>query len=202
MKLAWAWDDTLVVLSLIFQIGLAAICLGTFFPLEAFQTSQLLTTLCLIAAVITGAAGYHLLFLLYNDPEKITLWLKMLFAITILYVFCVTAPKLAILILYRRLFVYKVTRFFITVLFVVLGLYFVALLTAGFAACHPFASNWDLSIPGFYCINKESLYRWSALPNIITDVCLLVMPLPITWGLRLHIRLKIQLTVLFLIGGV
>lgn len=140
-------------------------------------------------------------YLMHEAPEKIVLWLKYLVAIEFISVFGVTMPKLAILALYHRLFP---TRGFQNAVFALSGaliLLTVAFVMAFSFACRPFSANWDLSRPDGACINKTALFIWASVPNIITDIIILVLPAPLIWRLHATTRLKIGLTITFAVGS-
>ena len=108
-------------------------------------------------------------------------------------------PKLAILALYYRLFPKKDFRMIIYILMgILVGLTISTVVTAG-VACRPFSANWDPS-PGA-CINKEAFFIWSSMPNIVTDIIMLVLPIRVVWKLHTTTRLKIGLTLTFAVGS-
>lgn len=49
--------------------------------------------------------------------------------------------------------------------------------------CRPFAANWDNTIKAT-CVNRNALCIWSSLPNIATDVALLILPMRVVWNLH------------------
>ena len=51
------------------------------------------------------------------------------------------------------------------------------------------------------CINIHSFFIGIAVPNIITDIALLVMPLPYMWRLQVTLPKKIALMFVFILGG-
>ena len=122
-------------------------------------------------------------------------------AISILYFGSINIPKLAILALYRRLFPQKGIRIVIHTLMGILIAQTIAIVVAAFVACIPFAANWDPTLPGAVCINKEALFIWSSFPNILTDIVMLVLPIRIVWNLHITTRLKIGLTLTFMVGS-
>lgn len=66
--------------------------------------------------------------------------------------------------------------------------------------CAPVAYAWDKGIEGGTCINQLDFFRYVAVPNILTDVCMLVLPLPEIWNLQLSRLQKVGLTAIFLSG--
>lgn len=55
-------------------------------------------------------------------------------------------------------------------------------------------------VPG-YCANLKAIYLAMSIPNILTDVAILSLPLPHVWGLNADIRQKLYLVGMFLLGG-
>ena len=74
-------------------------------------------------------------------------------------------------------------------------------LLAAIFQCSPIAHTWDRTIAGGSCFNQEAFYRYVSLPNIMTDVLILVMPLPYVWKLHTRIGQKVALTGVFLLGS-
>ena len=122
-------------------------------------------------------------------------------AISTLYFFIVNIPKLAILALFYRLFPETRTYVAIYVLAAILIGASMANTIAALAACQPYAANWNPALAGAHCIDKEALFRWSSMPNIVTDVAMLILPLPIIWHLQTNKRMKAGLTITFLVGS-
>lgn len=148
-----------------------------------------------------AGVGYHIPYLKETNSEIIEVWGKYLVAISTLYFAGVNIPKMAILALYRRLFPKKSYRYIIYALGSVLVGLTISTVVTVLAACVPYAANWDPTIPGARCINKEAFFRWGSLPNIITDIVMLILPVHIVWHLNTTTRLKIGLTITFLMGS-
>ena len=198
VKGSWGLDDIVVMTSLIMQICLAGLCIGRFLQSLRVEPSKLTSV---AGSVKNAGVGYHAAYLEKTDPSKLMQWGKYLLAISTLTFGCVNLPKLAILALFHRLFPNKSNRTAVYVLMATLILLLVSLVTATLAACHPFAANWNLDLPDAHCVNKEALFRYGSLPNIITDGVMLVLPLRVTWNLQTTTRLKVGLTITFLIGS-
>lgn len=61
----------------------------------------------------------------------------------------------------------------------------IAGLVIDLAACMPFDAHWaSLEVQKAQCIDKEPLFLWFNFPNIVTDVVMLILPLPIVWKLQ------------------
>jgi len=179
IKGPWRLDDALIFLSLFLQLGLAGVS---------------------IASLKYAGVGRHVQYLEATDPNKLTVWGQYLVTISLVYLAGVNIPKLAILALYYRLFPINEIRLGVRILVAVLIMLTLSLLITDFAACRPFAANWDQTIPAT-CINKEDFFRWSSIPNIFSDIAILVLPMRVVWNLQAKRRMKIGVTVTFTVGS-
>lgn len=67
--------------------------------------------------------------------------------------------------------------------------------------CSPAAYQWDNTIPQGRCFNVLAFYRWMSFPNIVTDVHILTLPLPMVWGLQTSRNTNFGITMVFLTGS-
>lgn len=111
-------------------------------------------------------------------------------------------PKMAILCLYLRIFVIKLYRYAVYGIAVIMVLNWLTGCLMGLLMCKPVAYSWNKSIPGGYCGDIMAAYRWASLPNLITDIAMLLLPLPVIWNLHTHRSQKIGLTLTFITGSV
>ena len=72
---------------------------------------------------------------------------------------------------------------------------------AGLTICTPLDYLWDKSIARGHCINVAAFYRYAPMPNIFTDLAMLLLPLPLIWRLQTSRSTKIGLTFTFLTGS-
>ena len=121
---------------------------------------------------------------------------------TVIYFGSVNLPKFAILSLYHRIFPSKNIRRAVWVNLAVLVCLTMATVIAGLAECTPFAANWYPDLRGAHCINKLAFYRYGSIPNILTDIAMLILPLKVVWNLQTSTRLKIGLIATFTAGSV
>ena len=149
-----------------------------------------------------GGVGRHLLALEVTDPVKVVNWAKFLIAVEWIYLAAVTLPKLSILSMYLRVFTTKPYRMSVYVIAVILIMTFVVGGLTGSLGCQPLAFFWNPTIPGGHCIDINAFFRWISLPNILTDVAMLVLPQPLIWTLQITRNQKIGLTVTFLTGSI
>ncbi|KAF2277307.1 putative alpha-xylosidase [Westerdykella ornata] len=173
-------EDALVLLSLVLQIILSSVG---------------------VATVPQAGVGYHVDYLKVHDPAKLFAWFKYLLAITVIYAFASVIPKLAILVLYHHVFATRKFRIMSWALAAFLVGQIVCNTIVLLAACRPFEANYNPIVPGATCINRELFFTWATLPNIVTDIIMLALPLPVVWGLHNTLRIKLGLTFTFLVGS-
>ncbi|CAI6339910.1 unnamed protein product [Periconia digitata] len=154
-----------------------------------------------ILLVKLGGAGRHTLFWMREDPGIIVTWLKFCTVIEFTWALSVTFPKLAMLVLYLRIFptrVYRIAGYAAGVLVI---LVLVVSTIASFTICMPFAFNWDKTIPGGKCGDQMLSYRIMGFPNLAADIFLLVLPLPAIYKLHVDAATKIGIFLTFISGS-
>lgn len=150
-----------------------------------------------------GGIGYHQADLAATSPHKITTAAKYTLIIPLIYLPAVILAKLALLVMYARIFVKRTDLIACWVVAALMIANCVGAMVAGFFICVPLNYLWDRTIPGGgHCINVNAWYRWSSLMNIITDVVMLILPLPVIWKIQISRKVKIGLTITFATGSV
>lgn len=110
--------------------------------------------------------------------------------------------KLAILLLYLRVFSTRHRDAFnlaIRGLMIVICTFYLALSTAKIGQCVPRARIWDKSVPG-RCVNLSALLQSSGLFNILSDVCILLVPLKGVWNLQISRKRRTGIYAIFTVG--
>ncbi|KAI9790608.1 MAG: hypothetical protein M1816_004940 [Peltula sp. TS41687] len=152
---------------------------------------------CFDVKINYGGAGKHIAAV---STRELSTGRKIALVQGVIYLFACGLPKLAILCLYLRAF----AKLYCWASYVV-AVVIVANIFAGIIMClnncKPIAYKWDKTIPGGSCNDLMAAYRWISLPNLITDVAMLVIPLPVIWSLRIKRNQKIGLTLTFLAGS-
>ncbi|KAL8819499.1 MAG: hypothetical protein Q9223_002087 [Gallowayella weberi] len=140
-----------------------------------------------------------LLVLMFSTAELIRR--QMFISWMTLYGASITTAKIAILLLYIRVFTTELRRFTLAV--TVIGTFIVATgittIVGSVLQCMPIAYNWDKTTPG-RCINEVNFARYMAIANVITGFAMLILPLPMVWRLNINVPQKIALTATFLHG--
>lgn len=73
-------------------------------------------------------------------------------------------------------------------------------LFAGIFQCSPIRRYWNKETSG-HCLNGLVYFRAIASTNLVTDVVVLALPLPIVWKLQRPIGEKLALSGIFLLGA-
>lgn len=113
------------------------------------------------------------------------------YAIGLLYPIACALPKLSINALSLRalplaagLRVVKTARVTAYLLIVFLTANAIAFLIPSVLVCNPPAKFWQYPPQSDKCFNTGVLGTWISLPNLISDVVMLVLPLPMVWHLH------------------
>lgn len=110
--------------------------------------------------------------------------------------------KVSVLLLYIRIFDVGFAKFRLAARFVmvIVALWCLSVILCGVLLCQPFAFNWDQTIPGGHCGDQVLSYIITGSVNIVTDVMVLCLPMPMIWSLQMPTSNKLALTVVFAIG--
>ncbi|KAI0428703.1 hypothetical protein F5Y09DRAFT_357496 [Xylaria sp. FL1042] len=164
--------------------------------------TQLIATGIYIGGVVQAGVGYHIDYLAETKPEKITLFFKYLVAFSVWYFSTITITKLAICKLYLTLFPKRIISVILYITVSILIVTPIATTISLLAACRPFSANWASSqVQSAHCLNKEAIFVLGSIPNIVTDVVLLAVPLPVIWGLEVTTKVKLALSFTFAVGS-
>ncbi|KAJ2997444.1 hypothetical protein NUW58_g650 [Xylaria curta] len=166
----------------------------------AFIATLSNSILCLVIA-LTGGSGRRTAYLLLFAKDTLSLYQKLRTAVEFLYVLGAALPKVALLFLYIRMFPDRKIQILSWITLAVVILHF---LTTGvivsFTICQPFSYKWDQTGEG-KCGDVLLVYKFYGIPNIITDVAILLIPLPILLRLRMGKIEKIGIILTFLTGS-
>ena len=121
---------------------------------------------------------------------NITLWLA-----------TAAATKASLLLLYYRLFSpSRRFRLAVRIGAVIVFCQWFSLTCATIFQCRPVAAFWNHTIQNVKCIDLPAFTVASGVLNLMTDVLILCLPLPMVWGLNTTRAQKVTLTGIFLLG--
>ena len=78
--------------------------------------------------------------------------------------------------------------------------YLIVVILESFLLCRPFAYNWDKTIEGS-CANQTSIFLSAGVINLLIDVMIVTLPMPMLWRLRMPLGRKIALSGVFGMGA-
>lgn len=149
-----------------------------------------------------AGTGRHQNFIVMTDPGKITENYKGIMVNEVLHPAAVAMPKLCVVLLFLRVFTKKFERIAAWTLIAVIFSAWLSFTIATCFQCMPFAFNWDKSIPGGRCFNVVAFAYSSSVPNIVTDVAVLFLPIRTVMELKVSKGRRIGLLMIFLTGSV
>lgn len=145
--------------------------------------------------------GYHLAANLLRAHTKLAVFLKLTYAFANINCFSVIFPKLAMLCFFLRIFVEPWHRRVCYILMGVLAATAIATTVSNLTQCIPLMLVWDPTKAGGKCFNQKLFWAFVSLPNIITDLIMLVLPAPVIWKIRLSWKDKVGLILTFAAGS-
>ncbi|RAH48652.1 uncharacterized protein BO95DRAFT_356498 [Aspergillus brunneoviolaceus CBS 621.78] len=117
-------------------------------------------------------------------------------------VYCTTVGiiKVSILLMYARIFPTRNFRIASLVLGSIAVCWVMAIICVSVFQCAPIAKAWDQRLPGS-CINLKGSFIGNAVPNIVTDVAILSLPVRVVWGLHASLTHRLSVIAVFLLGS-
>ncbi|KAI9753411.1 MAG: hypothetical protein M4579_005183 [Chaenotheca gracillima] len=144
--------------------------------------------------------GKHLIA---SSPDALIAFGKLLFFEDLAYSSAIFVVQFSILALYHRVFTFQ-NRVFRACVFAVGTLSFLCWASIFFAsafACTPIQFNWDKSIPGGTCLNPNALFMAGLSLNLFTDICIVILPIPMIWRIQISKMDKVAVSGTFLLGS-
>lgn len=116
----------------------------------------------------------------------------------VVYNAALAMSKVSLLLQYRRIFRGKHTKAVCFWLLILVPTWCLVSIILDSFSCTPVA----ILSPGLGKRCLKSLLVWTLTPaiSIVTDFAVVLVPIPATWALQLHMRLRMLLTVLFGFG--
>ncbi|KAL3465604.1 hypothetical protein BJX64DRAFT_252173 [Aspergillus heterothallicus] len=172
----FGWDDVSIIGAWVFAIVTQVLCLYGY---------------------ANGGIGLHM----WNiTPEMFLKFQQGIFAAGVVYVPALALAKASLIILYYRIVGQQ--RLYRFALYGIAGIvvgYSIAITFALIFACRPIAKAWNGALEGT-CIDQNGLYAATAVTNTVTDVALIIVPIPVVVSLHMPLIQKIGLFFMFVIG--
>lgn len=116
-----------------------------------------------------------------------------------LWAFCVFFIRASIGDLYVRLFPVRSFHIACYIVLFTNTLFVFTIVITSCLICRPLAYIWDASIGGV-CGNQKTFDLFTAIFNLLLDLSVVTLPMPILWGLQMRTRKKVMLSLLFSMG--
>ncbi|KAI1497448.1 hypothetical protein F5X99DRAFT_421366 [Biscogniauxia marginata] len=177
------------------------------FILNQFWLDDYLAAAALVGTITCGVIqcvqtrytlGYHIWDL--PDLTPLQTYFKLLYASSIMYNVTLLCIKFSLFFQYYRL-VKEIPRYSLAyiVIMALVGCWSVVQILLVVFACFPIRGFWDLSVEA-KCIDHAQLVWITALGNIITDIVVLLLPMPVVWKLNLKKGRKWAIIGIFSLG--
>jgi len=111
------------------------------------------------------------------------------------------AVKLSLLLFYLQISLEDRFRRAVYALIAVVSGYSVASALVVIFSCYPVAKSWDITITDGYCVNLPVFYIANLCLNSVTDVAVLILPIPMLWNVQMPLRQKIAIAGIFMTGS-
>ncbi|QVM11680.1 hypothetical protein D8B26_006323 [Coccidioides posadasii str. Silveira] len=117
-------------------------------------------------------------------------------------VYCtgVVLVKLSVLSFYSRIFetrTFKTAAYILSFTTISWG---IAINCVNIFQCIPVHRAWDVMASGS-CIDTKASFIGNAVPNICTDFCILLLPMPVIWRLHASVLHRLSIATIFILGG-
>ncbi|TDZ44949.1 hypothetical protein CTRI78_v009212 [Colletotrichum trifolii] len=149
-----------------------------------------------IAAMTEHGLGKHISVL---SPSTVPGYLHTFFVSIVFYNIALLSIKLSFLFQYYRIMAVPRMRRVYAVAIVVVGAWSTSQLLIAIFTCFPVEGFWDKTIQA-KCIPSQPQWYVNAAGNIVSDVAVFTLPLPIFWHLSLPRKQKMLLMGIFSLG--
>ena len=145
-------------------------------------------------AVHVGGAGRHLLTL---DPPAITTALQLNTALQLVCPLTTSLSKMSILCLFYTIFGATSERYrtAIRATFILCLATLLVQVIIPFANCKPFSATWTLGAESACAINGLYLWKYLSIPNVVTTIVVVCIPIPALYKLQVSAATKFGLAV-------
>ena len=120
----------------------------------------------------------------------------------LLYPPTIAVIKISTLLLYARIFHGQTFQYVLWAVGLFISTYSAVFMIVMLLQCSPLSKFWDHSLNG-KCFDFDIAKVWMVMGslNVLTDLLLLILPLPSLWRLQMRRRTKVQVAGIFSIGS-
>ncbi|CAM1504280.1 Fc.00g018710.m01.CDS01 [Cosmosporella sp. VM-42] len=131
--------------------------------------------------------------------ENIVMIAKLLLVAEILYVYNLVWTKISFLLMFYRIFHFPHFKRWAYVIGAFIIAWVICITFLFIFICVPVQKVWNPELPG-HCIDQVGTWIANAASTIVSDLAILLLPLPSVWKLQLRKAEKIAITVAFSLG--
>ncbi|GAM43396.1 hypothetical protein TCE0_050f18176 [Talaromyces pinophilus] len=125
--------------------------------------------------------------------SEVVEFLKISYIATLFYAPMALFVKVALLTLLARVF--KPYRKWVVFIYVILGVvltYYVPAFIIKARICSPISVYWNSTDNGGSCLNQGKVIVADSVMSVVTDLAILILPLPLTWSLQMPLEKKLK----------
>ncbi|KAF1961435.1 hypothetical protein CC80DRAFT_589798 [Byssothecium circinans] len=115
------------------------------------------------------------------------------------YDIALVTVKLGILAFYYRVFAVPLFRKFVLATAIFIIAWGIGITVTLALACRPIEAFWDAAVKG-RCLDLVNFTYFTNITNLVTDIWIFLMPVPVIWHLHLQTKKKLLLCFIFSIG--
>ncbi|KAF5001739.1 hypothetical protein FDECE_10872 [Fusarium decemcellulare] len=168
---------------------------------EVHQSLQTVIIFCVLIAIWSLLRLYarRVRYTPLNVEDALFYVSVTVLAIQGMYGLSMCTSKWSILWMLKRVFAVRTFWIFTWVIIVVQAAWMIMTLLIGLLICRPIQKNWDPTVEGT-CGDQIAGYTAVSIVNVIVDVAMCILPLPMIWGLQVKKPYKMALFGIFSIG--
>ncbi|KAJ5635528.1 uncharacterized protein N7484_008841 [Penicillium longicatenatum] len=141
--------------------------------------------------LLFAVAGLNLALIQYGmgldastlSTKSLEMIAKLLIAYDCVYCTTIGMIKLSVLLMYTRIFPTRGFRVAVIVLGIITVAWIIVIACMSVIQCAPIERAWDTSIPGA-CIDASASFIANAVPNIVTDIAIILLPMRALWRMK------------------
>lgn len=133
------------------------------------------------------------------EPHDLMMVRKGDYVFSHFYDIALVTVKLGILAFYHRVFVIPLFRKIVLATATFVIAWGIGITVTLALACRPIQAFWDSNVRGG-CLHLVTFTYFTNITNLITDIWIFLMPIPVIWQLHLQTKKKLLLCMIFSIG--
>ncbi|KAJ5222882.1 uncharacterized protein N7469_009122 [Penicillium citrinum] len=162
--------------------------------------SMVLMVAMLIELVLWCSIGGNGTHVSEVDAKTMMNYWKIFLANQFTYFLLCPAIKISLVCFYRRVFTTPKFQRFTFILNCLIGAWGLGIFLACAGQCRPLRAYWDHSVPG-KCIDANTFFIVNQAWNVLMDFVILILPVPMIWGLHRCWQDKLALNGVFALGA-